>query len=113
MKKFTLIVTIAFVCSFSVVRRNEDEDGDAVFQEAITQIMGSESLAYNVMDADESIGNGDHHFRDRPLAAANMLSCAFDEVVLVVNGGERSWLKREALRPETLFTEALSHPRLN
>lgn len=97
MRKFTLILTIAVLCSFAAVRRKEEQDGEALFQEAVTQVFKQESMAYQVSDSEEAIGNTNFLFSDQPTYAAQVLNGYFDQVVLWDNGNELSWLALSAL----------------
>lgn len=92
MKKFTLVLTIAIICSFAVVRRKEEQDTEAFFQDAITRVMEDENIAYQVKDTASHIGNCDHFYRDQPVSASRLLNDAFDDVVFVDNGIETSWI---------------------
>ena len=114
MKKFSIILTIAVLCSFAVVRRKEEENSEAIFREAIEHVMEDESLAFAVMDAEDHIGNTDHNlFRDQPVDAAVLLNAAFDEVVLVDDGRQTTWLLPGELRKGDLLSTEHLYKRQN
>lgn len=92
MRKISIIVTIALLCSFAVVRRREETNGEAFFQEAITQVMEDHHLVYQVSDQQSVIGNGDHLLRDHPTSASQILTTGFDDVLFVTWGNQLSWL---------------------
>ncbi len=108
MRKISIIVTIALLCSFAVVRRREETDGEAFFQEAITQVMEDHHLVYKVSDQQSVVGNGDHLLWDQPTAASRILTTGFDDVLFVTRGNQLSWLPTASNRsrlPTPLFWE--------
>ena len=106
MRKISIIVTIALLCSFAVVRRREETESEDFFQEAITQVMKDHQLVYQVSDQRSVIGNGDNLLWDNPTSASRVLSTGFDNVVFVTKGNQLSWLSasQSAVRsPAPLF----------
>ncbi len=101
MKKFTLVLTIAILCSFAAVRRREEQDGEELFQEAITRIMEEDFLVYNVSDSEAHIGNNDHLFMDYPLMATQVLDSAFNRILLVDNKEGMDWIRVSSLQNQS------------
>ncbi len=92
MKKFTLILTIAVLCSFAVVRRKEEQDTEVFFQNAITRVMEDENIAYHANEAESHIAESELLYRDQPVSASRVLNGAFDDVLLVDDGLKTSWV---------------------
>lgn len=109
MRKFTIVVAIAFLCSFAVVRRRENEEqAEILFQETVTKVFDEESLAFHTMDEEASIGNGIHPLQDQPVDARKVLNGAFNEVILVDDGNELGWLIRSEIRSTFLREKGIS-----
>lgn len=99
MRKISIVVVIAILCSFAVVRRREQIDGEHLFQDAITQVMDRNGeVVYQVSGQQEVVGNGNNLLWDYPTSAAQLLSTGFDDVVFVTSDSQLSWLPISSVR---------------
>lgn len=93
MRKITIVITIAFLCSFAVVRRRENVDSEVFFQEAITQVIESTQKVYQIQEQEATVGNGDYLLWDSPVPARQLLSGVFHDILIVTLGKQLSWIE--------------------